>query len=139
MVCAVVCFACLDASAKYLNGYMATLEVVWARYTGAFLLAFMVSNPVTRPGVLTTQRPLLQIGRSTLMLLSTILNVFALRFLQLDEALSILFSTPFLIAILSGPMLGEWIGWRRWTAVLIGFAGVLVVTRPGIGGMHPAA
>jgi drug/metabolite transporter (DMT)-like permease len=89
--------------------------------------------------VLTTRRPLLQIGRSTLMLLSTILNVFALRFLQLDEALSILFSTPFLIAILSGPMLGEWIGWRRWTAVLIGFAGVLVVTRPGIGGMHPAA
>jgi drug/metabolite transporter (DMT)-like permease len=139
MVCAVVCFACLDASAKYLNGYMDTLQVVWARYTGAFLLALMVSNPVTRPGVLTTQRPRLQIARSSLMLLSTILNVFALRFLQLGEALSILFSTPFLIAILSGPMLGEWIGWRRWTAVLIGFAGVLVVTRPGIGGMHPAA
>ena len=47
MVCAVACFACLDASAKYLNGHMATLEVVWARYTGAFLLALLVSNPIT--------------------------------------------------------------------------------------------
>jgi drug/metabolite transporter (DMT)-like permease len=139
MTGAVACFACLDATAKYLNGHMDTLEVVWARYAGAFLLALVVSNPVTRPGVMSTQRPLLQIGRSTLMLASTILNVFALRYLQLDEALSILFSTPFLIAVLSGPMLGEWIGWRRWTAIGIGFAGVLVVTRPGVGGIHPAA
>ena len=53
--------------------------------------------------------------------------------------LSILFSTPFLVAILAGPMLGEWIGWRRWVAILVGFAGVLLVTRPGIGGVHWAA
>jgi drug/metabolite transporter (DMT)-like permease len=138
MAGACACFACLDASAKYLNVQMDTLEVVWARYTSAFLLALIVSNPVTRPGVMTTQRPLLQIGRSALMLASTILNVFALRYLQLDEALSILFSTPFLIAVLSGPMLGEWIGWRRWTAIGIGFVGVLVVVRPGLGGIHPA-
>jgi drug/metabolite transporter (DMT)-like permease len=139
MVGAVACFACLDASAKYLNGRMDTLEVVWARYTGAFLLALMVSNPVTRPGVMSTQRPLLQVGRSTLLLVSTILNVFALRYLQLDEALSIIFSTPFLVAALSGPMLGERMGWRRWLAVGVGFVGVLIVTRPGFGGLHPAA
>jgi drug/metabolite transporter (DMT)-like permease len=50
-----------------------------------------------------------------------------------------MFSTPFLVAVLSGPMLGEWVGWRRWSAIGVGFAGVLLVTRPGFGGIHPAA
>jgi drug/metabolite transporter (DMT)-like permease len=50
-----------------------------------------------------------------------------------------MFTTPFLIAALAGPLLGEWLDWRRWMAILIGFAGVLLVTRPGAGGIHPAA
>ena len=71
---------------------------------------------------------------------STIFNFMAFRYLQLDEALAILFSTPFLVAILAGPMLGEWVGWRRWTAIGVGFVGVLVVIRPGFsGGMQWAA
>ena len=136
---AVATFACLDATAKYLNGHMDTLQVVWARYTGAFLWAFLLSNPVTRPGVLRTRRPILQMVRSALLLGSTIFNFLAFRYLQLDEALSILFSTPFMVAALAGPMLGEWIGWRRWTAISVGFAGVLLVMRPGPQGFDPAA
>ena len=118
---------------------MDTMQVVWSRYTGAFLLALIFSNPISRPGMLVTRRPFLQIGRSGLLLFSTALNFFALRYLQLDEALSILFSTPFIVAVLCGPLLGEWVGWRRWTAIAIGFLGVLLVTRPGFGGIHPAA
>src|SRR6185437_17134005 len=72
-------------------------------------------------------------------LFSTIINLFALRWLQLDEALSILFSTPFMVAALCVPLLGEWVGWRRWSAIIVGFCGVLVVARPGLGGLHPAA
>ena len=125
--------------AKYLNHHMDTMQVVWARYTGAFLLALIVSNPINRPGMLVTRRPFLQIGRSALLLFSTALNFFALRYLQLDEALSILFSTPFIVAVLCGPLLGEWVGWRRWTAIGVGFFGVLLVARPGFGGIHPAA
>jgi drug/metabolite transporter (DMT)-like permease len=136
---AVACFACLDTIAKFLNASMDTLQVVWARYTGAFLLSVMLSNPIRRPDLMVTSRPVLQVGRSVLLLGSTLLNFFALRFLQLDEALSILFSTPFLVAILSGPILGEWVGLRRWIAICGGFLGVLLVTRPGFGGMHPAA
>ena len=136
---AVACFACLDTTAKFLNLYMTTLQVVWARYTGAFLFAFAVSNPLTRPGVISTSRPVLQLGRSTLLLASTWFNFLALRYLQLDEVMAIAFSTPFLVAALSGPMLGERVRWRRWTAIAVGFIGVLVVTRPGLGGMHPAA
>ena len=130
---AVACFALLDTTAKYLNLYMATLQVVWARYTGAFLFPLIVSNPWTRPGLMRTGRPALQIGRSFLLLGSTLCNFLALRYLQLDEAIAIIFSTPFFVAALSGPMLGEWVRWRRWTAIGVGFVGVLVVTRPGAG------
>ena len=136
---AVMAFACLDTIAKYLNGYMDTLQVVWARYTGGFLLALLISNPLSRPGLMRTGRPGLQVLRAAMMLGSTVMNFMAFRYLQLDQALSILFSTPFLVAILAGPLLGEWIGWRRWVAILVGFAGVLLVTRPGVGGMHWAA
>ena len=136
---AVACFAVLDTMAKYLNLHMSTLQVVWARYTGAFLFPFVLSNPWTRPQLTITVRPGLQIGRSVLLLASTLCNFAALRYLQLDEALALTFSTPCFVAALSGPILGEWVHWRRWTAIAVGFFGVLVVTRPGIGSFHPAA
>src|SRR5438128_370581 len=136
---AVACFAFLDTTAKYLNLYMSTLQVVWARYTGAFLFPFIVSNPWTRPGLTRTTRPILQTVRSMLLLGSTMCNFAALRYLQLDEAIAIIFSTPCFVAALSGPILGEWVRWRRWTAIAVGFLGVLVVTRPGAGAFQPAA
>jgi drug/metabolite transporter (DMT)-like permease len=136
---AVACFSLLDTTAKYLNLYMATLQIVWARYTGAFLFPLIVSNPWNRPGLLRTGQPALQIGRSFLLLGSTMCNFLALRYLQLDEAIAIIFSTPCLVAALSGPMLGEWVRWRRWTAIGVGFIGVLVVARPGTGAFQPAA
>jgi drug/metabolite transporter (DMT)-like permease len=136
---AVALFALLDTTAKYLNLHMNTLEVVWARYTGAFLFPFLVSNPWTRPGLTRTGRPFLQVFRSVLLLASTMCNFLALRYLQLDEAVSISFSTPFFVAALSGPILGEWVRWRRWTAIAVGFLGVLVVTRPTPGSFQWAA
>jgi drug/metabolite transporter (DMT)-like permease len=139
MCCAVASFSCLDTTGKYLNYHMDTIQVVWARYFFAFALTIIPVNPLTRPGLMRTSRPFLQIGRSALLLFSTILNLFALRWLQLDEALSILFSTPFMVAALCVPLLGETVGWRRWSAIIVGFFGVLVVARPGLGGMHPAA
>jgi len=139
MCCAVALFAVLDTTAKYLNTQMDSLEVTWARYTSAFVLTLFVSNPFTQPGLVRTRRPVLQIVRGILLVGSTALNFLALRWLQLDEALSIIFTFPFIVAIASGPMLGEWIGWRRWIAIGVGFGGVLLITRPGFHGMHPAA
>jgi drug/metabolite transporter (DMT)-like permease len=136
---AVFLFAGSDASAKFLNGHMDTIQVVWARYMSAFLLALFMFNPIKRPQVMRTSRPWLQLGRSTLLLVSTALNFVALRYLQLDQAVAIIFCTPFIVAALGGPILGEWIHWRRWTAIAVGFCGVLLVTRPGAGGIHPAA
>lgn len=136
---AVACFACLDTVAKFLSPHMPTMQIVWARNISGFLLTFVLMNPLTRPRILRTARPGLQIVRSLLLLATTLFNFLAVRYLQLDEALSIMFATPFLVAVLAGPMLGEWLGWRRWIAICVGFAGVLLVTRPGFGGMHPAA
>jgi drug/metabolite transporter (DMT)-like permease len=136
---AVAGFSCIDASAKFLNHYMDIIQVVWARYAFAFVFSLTISNPFVRPALMRTSRPWLQVGRSALLVLSTALNVIALRYLQLDQTVSIMFATPFLVAALAGPLLGEWIGPRRWAAISIGFLGVILVMRPGLGGIHPAA
>lgn len=139
MCCAVALFAMLDTIAKYLTLHMAVMQIAWARYTGAFVLTLFVSNPITEPGLLHSRNLKLQIVRGVLLVASTVLNFLALRWMQLDEVLSIIFTFPFIVAIASGPLLGEWLGWRRWCAICFGFAGVLVITRPGFGAVHPAA
>src|SRR4026207_32646 len=117
MCAAVACFAILDPTAKHLSPAMNTLQIFWARYPGAFLFPFIVSNPWTTPGLMRTTRPALQIGRSMLLLGSTPCNFAALRFLQLHAAIALVFWTPFLGAARSGRMLGEWVRWRRWAAI----------------------
>lgn len=139
MSAAVGCFAFLDAIAKFLGTQMDVMQVAWGRYASAFVLTLFIYNPLSHPKLLRTGRPWVQFGRGAVLAGSTVLNFLALRWLQLDEALSIMFSTPFLVAILSGPILNEWIGWRRWVAIAVGFCGVLMIARPGFGGMHPAA
>ena len=136
---AVAALALLDTTAKYLNLHMDTL-----RWCGRATPAHSCSRSSCRildaePGLMLTTRPVLQLVRSFLLLGSTMCNFVALRYLQLDEAVAIMFSTPFFVAALSGPLLGEWVRWRRWTAIAVGFVGVLVVTRPGTGGIHSAA
>ncbi|MDJ1158374.1 DMT family transporter [Chelatococcus sp. SYSU_G07232] len=139
MCAALMCFACLDASAKWLNRHMDPMQTVWVRYVASIVLVGAAINPVTRPGVMRSARPWLQTGRSLLLFLSTALNFFALLYLQLAETMSIIFSTPLLVALIAGPLLGEWVGPRRLAAIAVGFLGVLVVARPGLGGLHPAA
>lgn len=139
MCAAVTLFACLDTTAKYLNTQMDTMQIAWARYTSACVLTVLAFNPLKLPIVMRTGNFKLQMLRSVLLVSSTVLNFLALRWLQLDEALSIIFTFPFIVAIAAGPMLGEWIGRRRWSAIGFGFAGVLLITRPGFGGMQPAA
>ena len=139
MCMALMCFAVLDATAKWLGFRIGTFEVVWARYASAFVLTLIVINPWTVPNLLRTRRPGLQIARSGMLLACTLLNFVALRYLRLDQTVAIFFSTPFFISLLAGPILGEWIGWRRWVAILVGFSGVILIARPGMGGIHWSA
>jgi drug/metabolite transporter (DMT)-like permease len=130
MCAACALFACLDTTAKFLGHHVDMLEVVWARYASAFLFALVVYNPWTRPGLMRSERPLLQIVRSGLLFGATALNFIAFKYLQLDQALAILFSTPLIV--------GEWLGPRRWAAIGVGMVGVLLVAQPGFGSVHPA-
>ena len=136
MCAALACFACLDTLAKWLGTMMDPMQVVWTRYCSALLMVLVIFNPLGNPSVLVTRRPWIQAIRSALLFGSTAFNFIALQYLQLDQTVSIMFATPFIVAILSGPFLGEWIGPRRWAAVIVGFLGVLVVTRPWAGTMH---
>jgi drug/metabolite transporter (DMT)-like permease len=136
---ALACFSCLDATAKWLTRDLSPMQVTWARYTSSALIVCLLINPITVPGVVRTKRPWLQAFRSLLLLASTAMNFIALQYLQLAETISIMFMTPFLVALISGPLLGEWVGPRRLVAICVGFLGVLVVLRPGFEGLHPAA
>ena len=135
---ALLLFTSLDTLAKYTSRYVPAIEVAWIRFFGQAVIATLVLRPWRDLGEYRSRRPLLQLVRSTMLLGSTVFNFLALTHLQLDETTSISFATAFVVAGLAGPILGEWIGLRRWIAVVVGFAGVLVVTRPGSAGFNPA-
>lgn len=139
MVAALAIFSVLDATAKWTSQFIHPMQAVWARYFVSVVIVMAILNPVTAPGVVKTGAPGLQAFRSLMLLTSTALNFVALQYLQLAETISIMFAAPLLIAILSGPFLGEWPGPRRMAAIGVGFLGVVVVMRPGAQGLHPAA
>ena len=136
MIGAYFCFALLDTTAKWLSHAIPVMEVVWARYVGATLFALVVANPFSHPEVFRTKRFWLQNGRALTLFASTVLNFVALQYLQLAQTVSIAFAMPLVVALLAGPMLGEWVGPRRLAAICTGFIGVLVVAQPGFGGFH---
>ncbi len=139
MACgALVCFSCLDTTAKGLSHSLPVWQVIWARYAMASLFALIFANPLTTPGVLVSSRVKIQLLRSFLLLASTALNFFALRSLQLAETISISFSLPLVVALLAGPLLGESVGRQRFAAIFAGFLGVIIVTWPGNAALQPA-
>ncbi|MGL5115428.1 MAG: DMT family transporter [Beijerinckiaceae bacterium] len=140
LIClALICFSLLDAAAKWASPQVGVLQTSFFRYAVSVALVTLVINGWTRPGVTVSAKPWMQWARSLLLFGSTVLNFLALQYLQLAESISIIFLTPLLVALLSGPLLGEWVGRRRMVAIGVGFIGVLIVTRPGTGAMHPAA
>lgn len=140
LICAAfACFSALDATAKWLSPQIGVLETTWVRYISSFFFVSLLLNPWTRPNIAVTKRPWLQAIRSLVLLASTVLNFMALKHLQLAETTTIIFLQPLLVALVSGPLLGEWIGPRRLAAIGVGFVGVILITRPGAGGIHWAA
>jgi drug/metabolite transporter (DMT)-like permease len=133
-------FACLDTTAKYLGtatGLPAS-QVIWMRFLGQFLAMVAALGLIAVPRLLRTAKLQAQLLRSLLLLSSTAFNFLALQHLRLDQTTTIGFLTPLTVALLAGPFLGEWIGWRRAVATMVGFAGILVALRPGVTAFHPA-
>ena len=132
-------FSMLDTAAKWLNHSIPTSQTVWSRYVFSVMFVLMFINPKSKPGVLKTKRPMLQLVRSFLLFASTMFNFIALNYLQLSQTTAIAFAAPLIVTFLSGPLLGEHISRDRMIAIGVGFCGVLLVARPGFGGIHPVA
>jgi drug/metabolite transporter (DMT)-like permease len=131
-----LCFATLDCGAKWLVNSLPVLMVVWLRFL--FHALFSTALMLPRLGELRPKRPKLQLLRALFMPVMTGLNFWALQYLQLAETGAIQFSVPIIIALIAAPMLGERMDAQRWTAIAVGFIGVLIIVRPGTQGFHPA-
>ncbi len=128
-----VCFAGLDTGVKYLSAYYPVLEIAWARYLFQIaLLPFIIRGARLRD-LVRTRRPRLQILRSMLQLGASLTFFTAVRTMPVADAASIGMVAPLLITVLAIPILGEKVGARRWTAVIIGLVGALIIIRPGSG------
>lgn len=143
MLLALVLFSALDASAKYLVTvtHLPVSQIVWARFVVQFVLILILApmlGLISLNGLFTTRKLWHQLFRSVLMVATTAFNFLALQHLRLDQTITIVFLAPLVVALLAGPVLGEWVGWRRLIAILIGFSGILVVVRPGFETVHPA-
>ena len=138
MALASLCFAALDATGKYLIAKegVPVIEVSWLRFVGHIVFSAVVLWPLALTPSLRSAKPLIQILRSGLMVVTTGFNFLALRYLQLDQTITIFFLTPLLVAAFAGPLLGEWVGWHRMLAIVAGFLGVLLVMHPGFGSIH---
>lgn len=130
----------LDISAKWLSVTgMPTTEIMFARYGLHVALLLLLVAPLRGWSMFKTGNWKLELGRGLCLLGSTAGNFLSMRYLPLTVTGALLFTMPLMVCALSGPMLGEIVGWRRWLAIGIGFVGILVIIRPGTEAFHPAA
>jgi drug/metabolite transporter (DMT)-like permease len=128
----------LDANAKYLVRDHPLLLVVWARYAGQMLVVTPYAWHRAGHGFWRTARLPAHLLRSALLLAATIGFFAALRYLPLAEASSITFMAPMIVVALSWPVLGERPSRARIAASVVGFAGIVILVRPGSSVLHPA-
>ena len=121
----------MDGFAKYLSTDLPVLQITWARYffTVAFTLPIMFF--FFRENLVWTDKPKLQFIRGIILLTANICFFYAISVISLAKALTLAFVAPLIVTAFSPIFLGEKVGFRRWSAVIIGFIGSLVVIRPG--------
>ena len=141
MIATSIVFAAQDGISRHLAGEYNVYMVVMIRYW--FFAAFVISISARASGGIRaaarTEQPILQAFRGFLLAAEICVMVAAFTILGLVESHAVFACYPLLIAALSGPVLGEKVGWRRWVAIGIGFVGVMIILRPGLGVFEPAA
>jgi drug/metabolite transporter (DMT)-like permease len=139
MLLSAVLIPLLNTSAKYLTHEYPILEITWARYAGHFAYMLIAFAPRRGLRLLAASRPGLQVARSTLLCVSTLIFITVLRYVPLPTATAISFTAPFIVTALAPLLLAELVGARRWLAVTVGFLGALVIVRPDFGDINEAA
>lgn len=141
MITTTIVFAVQDGISRHLAADYPVPMIVMVRYW-FFAIFVMVVASRQAGGIINaarTQQPFLQIFRGALLAAQICIVIVAFDRLGLVETHAIFVCAPLLVAALSGPILGESVGWLRWSAIGVGFIGVLIILRPGYGVFSPDA
>ena len=141
MVLTTFVFAVQDGLSRHLASEYNVLMVVMIRYWffAAFVIAIAKRNAGGLRAAAKTSQPVLQAIRGLLLAAEICVMIVAFTILGLVESHAVFTCYPLLVAALSGPVLGESVGWRRWSAIGVGFIGVLIILQPGMNVFDPAA
>lgn len=138
MVSAMAILPFLDVIAKYLGQQgMPVLQIVWARLFFGAILTLPFAWKLTGVRGLLPRMPVMHTVRAFLIIAATAFFFWALQYLPIADTLAIFFVQPLVVTILSPFVLGEHVGIRRWSAVMIGFIGILIIIRPGFQELNP--
>lgn len=131
MLASVLCLAAMEAVAKILTATYPFQMVAWGRYAFHVLLILPFLITATGRSRLVTRRIGLHLIRTLILVAATLCFIAAITVMPLADATALVFTAPLVVTGISALFLGERVGIRRWLAVLVGFAGVLVIVRPG--------
>ena len=120
----------MDGFAKYLSVNLPVLQITWARYFFTVLFILPIMFFFFNKQLVRSEKPKLQILRGLILLSANICFFYSISIISLAKALTLAFIAPLIVTAFSPLFLGEKVGFRRWTAVTIGFIGSLVVIRP---------
>ena len=135
-ILAIGLFTVMDTIGKGLSARYPVPQVVWARYVFQLGWMLLLIPRIGAIGLVRTTRLGMNLVRGLLLAVATLFMFTAISFVPLADAYTVTFTAPLLITVFSIPLLGERVGWRRWSAVVAGFVGVLIVIRPGVGMPH---
>ena len=121
----------MDGFAKYLSADLPILQITWARYFFTVFFILPIMFLFFNKQLVWTDKPKLQFVRGLILLCANVCFFYSISVISLAKALTLAFIAPLIVTALSPFLLGEKVGVRRWTAVIIGFIGSLVVIRPG--------
>ena len=121
----------MDGFAKYLSDDLPILQITWARYFFTVAFVFPIMLFFYKKQLVWSDKPRLQIFRGLILLSANICFFYAISVISLAKALTLAFIAPLIVTAFSPFLLGEKVGFRRWTAVAVGFIGSLIVIRPG--------
>jgi drug/metabolite transporter (DMT)-like permease len=121
----------MDGFAKYLSSDLPVLQITWSRYFFTVVFTLPIMFFFYNKQLVWTDKPKLQILRGIILLCANICFFYSISIISLAKALTLAFIAPLIVTAFSPVLLGEKVGVRRWTAVIIGFIGSLVVIRPG--------
>ena len=138
LVTAAFCFTVTDVLAKWLGRDYAAIEILFFRYLFGLLPVAVLVWHGGGLAALRTRRPGVHALRAGLLFLALYLFFEALQRIPLANAIAAAFTAPLFITAMSGPVLGETVGFRRWAAVVAGFIGALIILRPGSAAFDPA-